>query len=160
GPTQARFGTVATPAAGKLWLAVGASDGRPLLPQVGAHVVGGSLDQTFDALPLAGALAPIAGQALQVAAPSGPTRSDPSRAAGEAVPGDSVDDYLGSDGSRLAEGKIALVPRDGRSLQAKAVAAAAAGARALVVYGDGAIPNAALGLDDRVPIPVLVLPRA
>ena len=160
GPTRARFGTVATPAAGRLWLAVGAVDGRPLLPQVGASATGGGLDSQLNALPLAGALAPIAGQALPLSAPAGPTRSDPSRPAGQAVSGDVVDDYLATDGTRLVDGKVALVPRDGTSLEAKAIAAAAAGARALVVYGDGAVPNAALGLDDRVAIPVLVVPRA
>ncbi len=160
GPTRARFGTVATPAAGRLWLAVGAVDGRPLLPQVGANATGGGLDSQLNALPLAGALAPIAGQALPLAAPSGPTRSDPTRPAGQAVSGDVVDDYLATDGTRLVDGKVALVPRDGTSLEAKAIAAAAAGARALVVYGDGAVPNAALGLDDRVAIPVLVVARA
>jgi minor extracellular serine protease Vpr len=38
------------------------------------------------------------------------------------------------------------------------VAAAAAGAKAVLLYGDGPIANGALGLDDRVAIPVAVLP--
>ena len=53
-----------------------------------------------------------------------------------------------------------LVARDGGSLEARAVAAAQAGARALLLYGEGPLASASLGLDDRAPIPVLGLPAA
>jgi subtilisin family serine protease len=160
GPTLARFGTIATPSAGRLWLSVGASDGRPVLPSVGAQLHGDNLDQAVASVPLAGALAPVANDALPVAVVAGPTRSDPTRAAGQPAPGDTVDDYLAPDGTRVVEGKVALVADNGAPLAAKAVAAAAAGARALAVYGDAGVPNGALGLDDRVPIPIVVLSKA
>ena len=55
-------------------------------------------------------------------------------------------------------GKAVLIPRDGGAIGPRVVAAAAAGAKAVLLYGDGPIANGALGLDDRVPIPVAVLP--
>ncbi len=51
-----------------------------------------------------------------------------------------------------------LIPRDGGAIGPRVVAAAAAGAKAVLLYGDGPIANGALGLDDRVSIPVAVLP--
>ena len=44
GPTGARFGTVATPAASPGWLAVGASDGRAALPRVGVTLTTDGVD--------------------------------------------------------------------------------------------------------------------
>jgi hypothetical protein len=67
------------------------------------------------------------------AAAGGSRRPDavgPEPPGGQPVSGDSVDDYLGDRRTRLVDGKVALVPRDGTSLEAKAIAAAAAGARA------------------------------
>ena len=53
-----------------------------------------------------------------------------------------------------------LLPRDGAHDHERAMAASAAGAKALVLYGDGGVPAGALGLDDRVRIPIVVIPGA
>jgi hypothetical protein len=51
-----------------------------------------------------------------------------------------------------------LLPRDGAMITQRAIAASAAGAKALVLYGDGGVPEGALGLNDRVKLPVVVIP--
>jgi hypothetical protein len=157
GPTFARFGTVATPGAGAAWIAVGATDGRTSLPQVAVHFQGGALDRTVSGVPLAGALTPSSGDPMPVAVIAGPTRSDASRAASAAAPGNAPGDYVSPTGTSLAKGKAVLVARDGGPIAAKAEAAAAAGATALLLYGDGPLPNGALGLDDQAAIPVVAL---
>ena len=56
------------------------------------------------------------------------------------------------------KGKAVLLPRDGAMIIQRAIAASAAGAKALVLYGDGGVPEGALGLNDRVKLPVVVIP--
>ncbi|HEY1479627.1 MAG TPA: S8 family serine peptidase, partial [Gaiellales bacterium] len=136
GPTGARFGTVATPASAASWLAVGATDGRATLPAVSVKLDTGSDSQTLDAIPLAGMLAPIADVPLDVADLSGPTQSNPSRAAGLSASGDAAGDFLSTDGTSLVTGKAVLIPRDGGAIGPRVVAAAAAGAKAVLLYGD------------------------
>jgi hypothetical protein len=109
-------------------------------------------------VPLAGMLAPIAGTPVDVADLAGPSASNPDRAAGESASGDAPGDYQTTDGGSRVTGKAVLIPRDGGAIGPRVVAAAAAGAKAVLLYGDGPIANGALGLDDRVPIPVSVLP--
>ena len=159
GPTMARFGTIATPAASPFVLAIGASDGRAVLPRVSVKVRIGEAERTVDAAPLAGALAPAADVTTPIVRITGPTRSDPSRAPGVAVTGVVEGDLRAVDGSSLVQGKAVLVERDGQPLLAKALAATAAGASALVLYGDDPVAAGALGLDDRVTIPVVVIPQ-
>ncbi len=158
GPTGARFGTVATPASAASWLAVGASDGRSTLPAVSIKLDTGSETQTLQAVPLAGMLAPIADTPLDVTDLTGPSASSPTRAVGESASGDAAGDYQTTDGASRVTGKAVLIPRDGGDIAPRVVAAAAAGAKAVLLYGDGPIANGALGLDDRVAIPVAVLP--
>ena len=159
GPTLARFGTIATPAASPFVLAVGASDGRSVLPRVSVKVRIGEAERTVDAAPLAGVLAPAADVSTPIVRITGPTRSGPDRAARTAVSGGVEGDFRGADGTSLVEGKAVLVERDGQPLLAKALAATAAGATALVLYGDDPVAAGALGLDDRVTIPVVVIPQ-
>ena len=115
--------------------------------------------QTLQAVPLAGMLAPIADAPVDVADLAGPSASDPDRAPratrrAATMPGD----YQSTDGTSRVTGKAVLIPRDGGAIGPRVVAAAAAGAKAVLLYGDGPIANGALGLDDRVAIPVAVLP--
>src|SRR5207244_502373 len=83
GPTGARFGTVASPAASPGWLAVGATDGRSSLPDVSvtlssttaasnAGETPASSDTTIDAAPLVGALKPTSATPLPLVLPAGP----------------------------------------------------------------------------------------
>jgi hypothetical protein len=158
GPTGARFGTIATPASAASWLAVGATDGRATLPAVSVQLDTGDKQQSLAAVPLAGMLAPIAATPVEVADLSGPSTSSPTRAAGVSASGDAAGDYTAVGGASRVTGKAVLIPRDGGAIGPRVVAAAAAGAKAVLLYGDGPIANGALGLDDRVSIPVAVLP--
>ena len=142
GPTGTSTGTIASPAAAPDALAVGATDGARALPIV-PLTVHGAVETSAQALALGGALAPQADAPLALHAVGAATR----HAAGSAVA-----DYRREErGPRRA----VLVPRDGGDLAAKARAAAAAGVRVLVVYGADALPAGALGIDDRVPIPIV-----
>ena len=158
GPTFSRFGTIASPAASPLVLAVGATDGRASLPHVAVKLQIGQARRTVDDAPIAGALAPIADAAMPIVRVAGPTRSDPARAAGTASPGTAEGDFRAVDGTSLVQGKAALVERGG-PIPATALAATAAGASALVLFGDGPVASGALGLDDRVTIPIVVIPQ-
>ena len=51
-----------------------------------------------------------------------------------------------------------LLPRDGAMTIERAAAASAAGAAALVLYGDGGVPEGVLGVNPRVKLPVAVIP--
>ena len=172
GPTGARFGTVASPAASPGWLAVGATDGRSALPDVsvtlssqaaadasaGGSSATGATDTTIDSAPLVGALAPESAAPLQLVLPAGPTLSDSARAPADVVDGTSEGDFRAADGTSLVAGKAVLLPRDGAMIVDRAMAASAAGAKALVLYGAGGAPAGALGLDDRVTIPIVEIP--
>ena len=169
GATGARFGTIASPAASPGWLAVGATDGRAALPDVSVtlsaratdesgKIASDATDTTIDAAPLAGALAPASAASLPLVLPAGPTLSDTARAPADIVDGTSEEDFRAADGTSLVQGKAVLLPRDGAMILERAVAASAAGAKALVLYGDGGTPAGALGLDSRVTLPVVVIP--
>lgn len=151
GPTGGRFGSVASPGGAADALTVGASDGRPALPQVAVEI-GGALPARVTAA-LAGALAPAQGQTLVVTAISGAARTGPTAGA-------LASDYQDPTGRSLVAGTAVLVPRDGGDLRAKARQAAAQGAAALLVYGGAELPAGALGGDDRVGIPVLGIDQA
>jgi subtilisin family serine protease len=157
GPTGARFGTIASPAASPGWLAIGASDGRVTLPSTSVALTTDGVAATIGTAPLAGALKPASGAPLPLVLPAGPTQSDPSRAPADVVAGTDEGDFI-VDGTSLVKGKAVLLPRDGATITQRAAAASAAGASALVLYGDGGVPAGALGLDDRVTLPVIVIP--
>ena len=157
GSTDARFGTVATPGASPGWLAVGASDGRVALPRVGVTLTTDGVDDEFADMPLAGALSPVSGEQMPLVLPAGPTDSDPVRAPADIVAGTDEDDFI-VDGTSIVKGKAVLLPRDGAMIVQRAIAASAAGAKALVLYGDGGVPEGALGLNAQVKVPVVVIP--
>jgi subtilisin family serine protease len=158
GATGGRFGTIASPAASPGWLAVGASDGRSALPTVDVALGTDGIQKGVDNVPLLGALSPKSDTQIPLVLPAGPTQSDGARAPADVVPGTDEGDFLASDGTSLVNGKAVLLPRDGASIAQRAAAAGAAGAVALVLYGDGGAPAGALGLDDRVKLPIAVLP--
>ena len=108
-------------------------------------------------MPLAGALTPASGAQMPLVLPAGPTASDPLRAPADVVPGTDEDDFI-IDGTSIVKGKAVLLPRDGAMITQRAIAASAAGAKALVLYGDGGVPEGALGLNDRVKLPIVVIP--
>ena len=156
GSTGGRWGTVASPAASPGWLAVGASDGRVQLPKVGVTLTTDQVDTELGDAPLAGALAPVSGIQMPLVLPFGPTASDMQRAPADIAAGTEEDDFT-VDGTSIVKGKAVLLPRDGALISERAAAASAAGAKALVLYGDGGVPAGALGLDDRVTLPIVVI---
>jgi hypothetical protein len=95
---------------------------------------------------------------LPLVLPAGPTLSDAARAPADVVAGTSEGDFRAVDGTSLVSGKAVLLPRDGALIVQRAAAASAAGAKALVLYGEGAAPEGALGLDDRVALPIVAIP--
>ena len=127
GPTGARYGSLSSPGGAADALTVGASDGRPALPQVDARVRRRGR-RARRAAALAGALAPPAGQALPVKTITGaartthtPARWPPTTRVPTARP--------------LVAGAAVLVPRDGGDLRAKVRQAAAQGAAEVLLYG-------------------------
>ena len=96
---------------------------------------------------------------LPLVLPAGPTKSDGARAPADVVAGHGRG-RLPRD--RRHEPRRAARPSccraTARSIAQRAAAAGAAGASALVLYGDGGAPAGALGLDDRVKLPIVVLP--
>ena len=158
GSTGGRFGTIASPAASPGWLGVGASDGRTELPTVDVALGTNGIQTGVDAVPLLGALSPKSDTPLPLVLPAGPTKSDSTRAPADVVAGTEEGDFRAPDGTSLVSGKAVLLPRDGAPVALRAAAAGAAGASALVLYGDGGAPAGAFGLDDRVKLPIAVLP--
>jgi subtilisin family serine protease len=158
GATDGRFGTIASPAASPGWLAVGASDGRSSLPTVNVALGTDGIQKGVDNAPLLGALSPKSDTPIPLVLPAGPTKSDGARAPADVVAGTDEGDFRATDGTSLVSGKAVLLPRDGAPIAQRAAAAGAAGAIALVLYGDGSAPAGALGLDDRVQLPIAVLP--
>ncbi len=158
GATGGRFGTIASPAASPGWLAVGASDGRTSLPTVDVALGTNGAETGVDGVPLLGALTPRSDASIPLVLPAGPTKSDTLRAPADVVAGTDEGDFRAPDGTSLVSGKAVLLPRDGAPIAQRAAAAGAAGAVALVLYGDGGAPAGGLGLDDRVKLPIAVLP--
>ena len=157
GPTDARFGTIASPAASPGWLAVGATDGRAKLPRANLTLRADGSENTLNDVPLVSALKPDDGVALALVLPSGPTESDIARAPADIATGASEGDFRAPDSTSLVRGKAVLLPRDGAPIAQRAAAAMAAGASALVLYGDGGAPAGSLGLDDDAALPITVI---
>ncbi len=136
------FGSVAGPAGAPAALAVAATDGRTNTPSVRV-VLRRGLDVVFDSdVSLLGAVAP-----------SRPLTLPP---AGEPTVGSTG--FRNARGVSLVAGRIALAPV-GDDPEGTALAAARAGARALVLYGDP-LPAGALRVTERMTIPVVVVPAA
>src|SRR5262249_36192613 len=141
------FGSVGGPGGAPSALTVGATDTRAANPSVrvvlrrGLQVV---LDQT---MPLLGAVAPRHPLTLRVGAPRASTRG---------LAGSRPVEFFGERGFRLGAGRVAIAPA-GDDPQAVAVAAARAGAAAVLLYGNR-LPAGALGVSNDVTIPVVAVP--
>ena len=145
-PTGGRFGTIASPAASPGWLAVGASDGRTDAADA----------STSRSAPTASRRAstpcrcwarcrPRATRRCRSCCRPAP-RSPTARARRPtSSPGTDEGDFRATDGTSLVSGKAVLLPRDGAPIAQRAAAAGAAGASALVLYGDGGAPAGASG---------------
>ena len=147
GPAGPGYGSIGGPGGAPAALTVGAADLRRetttvrLVVREGLHVL---LDRE---LALAGSAAPRDSLQLTVARPrrEGAVRSDP------------LARYFDEDGYSLVAGRATLLARAGDPADA-ARAAVLAGAAAILV--DGVVPAGALGLDERLTVPVVGIPQA
>ena len=150
GPAGPAYGSIGGPGGAPAALTVGAADERPAIPTVSVVVRAGLRVLVDERLPLGGAVAPARPLTLEVGAPRSPDASLPP----DRRP---LASYFDERGFGLVAGHAALVPAAARPLDAQ-IQAAQAGASAVLL--EGVAPAGSLGLDERVPVPVVGLPVA
>jgi len=151
GPAGPAFGSVGGPGGAPAALTVGAADLRQTTADVPVVVRAGLRVLLDGRLPLVGAIAPQRTVTLRVATP----RRVAVRAESPDAPA-TLADFFAEDGTSVVAGGAALV--SGRSTPGLAAEnAVAAGAHAVLLSG-GRAPSGALGLGERVSVPVLGLP--
>lgn len=153
GPKGPGYGSVAGPGGSPAALTVGAADVRAAEQRVRV-VIRAGLSVLFDrVVPLAGLVGPPEPLRLGVAAPRlFAPRGTPAEQAASLE----LSDFFDARGFSLVAGRAAFVP-GGEQTRRAVEGAARAGARAVLVYGDR-VPAGALGLDERVPVPVVSIP--
>ena len=149
GPAGPAYGSVGGPGGAPAALTVGASDLRRdtgtvrVIVRTGLHVL---LDRE---LPLAGAARPARTLTLQVARPRRDADAGPR--------GTPLAPFFDDGGYSRVAGRATLLARTAAPADT-ARAAVVAGATAILV--DGIVPAGALGLDDRLDVPVVGIPRS
>ena len=142
-PTGARFGTVASPAASPGWLAVGATDGRSDAARRVDVALGtdGVADGRRRRAARGRAVA-RSSDTPRCRSCSRPARRSPTARARRPTssPAPTRATSARPTATSLVSGKAVLLPRDGAPIAQRAAAAGAAGAKALVLYGDGGAP--------------------
>jgi hypothetical protein len=145
GPAGPGYGSIASPGGASDALTAGAADLRSQAEEVPVAVRTG-IDLLLDRrLPLAGAVTSSRPMELTLVAP---------RTAPDAEP--QLSDFFDGHGVSTVAGHAALI-RVGRDPRLAIEDAAAAGARAVVLYGIQ-LPAGGLGLDESVDVPVVSLP--
>jgi hypothetical protein len=148
GTAGPNFGSVAGPAGAPGALAVGATDSLKVQPRVRV-VLRSGLNVILDRfLPLLGPVAPSHSRTLHVATP----RSTRGLAGASSV------DFFDAKGFSLVAGRAVVIPV-GADPEASALAAARAGAAAVVLYG-GSLPPGSLRVTEEQTAPVVVVPTA
>ncbi len=148
GPAGPSYGSVGGPGGAPAALTVGASDLRRRTSTVRVVVRAGLQTLLDRELALAGAAAPRGALSLRVARPRRDAASGPR--------GTPLARYFDDEGFSLVAGRATLLARaSGPTDEARA--AVLAGAAAIVV--DGVVPAGALGLDDRLDVPVIGIPH-
>lgn len=148
GPAGPGYGSIAGPGGAPAALTVGAADTRArtasarVVVRAGLHVL---LDRV---LPLGGAVSPSRTLTLQVVRPA---------EVGARRPQTLIGRFFDRDGYSIVAGRAALLSRSATPGEAES-RAAQAGAAAILVAG--VVPAGALGLDERVPVPVVGVPTA
>jgi hypothetical protein len=138
------FGSIAGPAAAPDAVAVAATDARPQL-EVARVVLRTGLDVLYDKVqPLLGPEPPAHALTLTVGVPRAGAQSPT--------------EFFDGSGNSLVAGKAAMIPLGGDPAAA-AAAAEAAGARAVLLYGD-AVPAGALRVGENLDLPVAWVPEA
>jgi minor extracellular serine protease Vpr len=148
GPAGPRYGSIAGPGAASASLTVGAAESRGG-GQLADVSLRAGLQSVFDgSVPVAGDSAPNR-LSLALALPRADASSDQPL---------ELADFFDHGGLSMVAGRAALVP-GGSTPERAAVAAADAGARAVVLYG-GRLPSGALDLGDHSDVPVVGVPEA
>ena len=149
GPAGPAYGSIAGPAGAPEALAAGAADGRAVLATVRVLVRSG-LEVIVDRkLPLGGAVVPQRPLTVKLVAPPRPAASLP--------PEERARGFFDRQGFSLVAGRAALAAPGIDPQQAQRDAAQAGAA---VIVFEGVTPAGALGLDERVGVPVVGLPVA
>jgi len=149
GPAGPSYGSIGGPGGAPAALTVAAADLRNdtatvrVVVRSGLHVL---LDRE---VPLAGAAAPRGPLALTVARPRRDVAAGPR--------GTPLARYFDDQGYSLVAGRATLLSRAAEPVD-EARSAVLAGASAILV--DGAVPAGALGLDDRLDVPVIGIPSS
>jgi subtilisin family serine protease len=143
------YGSIAGPGGAPAALTVGALDARRRTPTTRVVVRAGLRVLLDQELPLAGAVAPDRELTLELVRPGAEPRSG--------LHAEPLSRFFDAGGYSLVAGKAALLERAAAPAEAGR-RAALAGAQAIVV--EGAVPAGALGLDERVDVPVVGLPGA
>ena len=147
GPAGPGYGSVGGPGGAPAALTVGAADERQRNPTARVVVRAGLRVLLDRELSLGGAVVPERTLSLEVVRPAAEAR------AGSDV--DPLARFFDRDGYSLVAGRAALLARAGEPIDVGR-RAAIAGASALLV--DGTVPAGALGLDERLDVPVVGLP--
>jgi subtilisin family serine protease len=153
GPAGPGFGVVSAPGGAPAALTVGAADTRGREERARVALRAGLNVLSDSVVPLVGAMPPERPLDLELGAPR---LSAPAATPREQAESLAPEDFLDAAGYSRVAGRAALVPAGTRAA-AVARYAADAGAAAVVLYGSAAPPGA-LGLDERVPVPVFELP--
>ena len=147
GPAGPGYGSVSGPGGAPAALTVGAADERPMTPTARVVVRAGLRVLLDRELPLGGAVAPVETLSLEVVRPAAEARS------GSRV--DPLSRFFDRDGYSVVAGRAALLARTAAPID---VGRRAAIAGAVAVLVDGPVPAGALGLDERLAVPVIGLP--
>ena len=155
GPAGPRFGSVSGPGGAPDAVTVGAADDRRTTEHVRVTIRSG-LRVVFEGeVPLGGSLEPGDALRLELAAPAR-REQVPSSVLGAEAPPVTIADFFDRDGYSLVAGRAALAPA-GDAPDEAAAGAARAGASAVVLH-DMRIPAGALGVDERIGVPVVSVP--
>jgi minor extracellular serine protease Vpr len=148
------FGTVGAPAGAPAALAVGALDVRREVLTAEASVTVGGDEALAERVRVVGALPPRG--ALPLATLTGPSLAEPARPADALANGRELADFFDPNGVSRVAGRAVALATDGAELATKVRNAAAAGAVAVVLYGDPP-PAGSLDLDETTAIPVVAV---
>ena len=149
GPAGPGYGSVGGPGGAPAALTVGAADGRVSVSTARVVVRAGLRALLERELPLGGATEPRRALTLELVRPAAEARSGPDV--------DPLTRFFDEDGFSLVAGKAALLARSTSPADAGRRAADAGAAAVLV---DGVVPAGALGVDERLGIPVIGLPAS
>jgi subtilisin family serine protease len=146
GPAGPGYGSIAGPGGAPAALTVGAADSRARTATARVVVRAGLRVLLDRVVPLGGAVSPSRTLSLQVVRPA---------EVGARRPQTLLARFFDPDGYSIVAGRAALLARSAAPGQAESFAAQA-GAAAILV--EGVVPAGALGLDERVPVPVVGVP--